>query len=262
LFDNIELKPDLNNMKFQFFLTPAAVTKILLRVVLCLVVISFLTQMTLYFFSDYPVINYLAKAFNVDYERNIPTAYSALALLFSSILLGAIAHAKNLDSDRYKNHWKILSFIFLYLASDEAAKIHEKFIDPMRALLNATGFLYFTWVVPFGFLVAIFLISYSKFLFHLPASTKKMFVAASILYIGGAIGMEMLGGYQAFTGGMQTIPYLITATVEELLEMLGIVVFIHALMSYINKYLGEVDLEISLGKKQQVSSSSSIESCH
>jgi hypothetical protein len=76
----------------------------------------------------------------------------------------------------------------------------------MRKLLNATGFLYFTWIVPFGFLVAIFLLSYSKFLFHLPVSTRKLFVAACALYIGGAIGMEMLGGYLADTTGRRMYP--------------------------------------------------------
>lgn len=246
-------------MKFQIFLTPAAVTQFLLRVVAFLVVLSFFTQMTVYFLPDYPFRDYFARAFSVDYERNIPTAYSVLALLFSSLLLGAIAYGKNLDSDRYKNHWKILSFIFVYLALDEALQFHEKFIDPMRSLLNATGVLLFTWIVPFGFLVAIFLLSYSKFVFHLPASTRKLFVAASILYIGGAIGMEMLGGYQASTVGMQSLPYLIAATLEELLEMLGIVVFIHALMSYVNKYLGGASWKISIGKNQQVSESAGID---
>ncbi len=246
-------------MKFHIFLTPAAVTQFLLRVVAFLVVISLLSQMTVYFLPNYPSLDYFAKAFSVDRERNIPTLYSALALLFSSILLGAIAYAKNLDSDRYKKHWKILSLIFLYLTLDEAGQLHEKFIDPMRALLNATGFLYFTWIVPFGFVVAIFLLSYTKFLLHLPASTKKLFVAASILYIGGAIGIEMVGAYQASTVGMQTISYLITATIEELLEMLGIVVFIHALTSYINKYLGGVSWKVSLGKNQEFSDSASID---
>jgi hypothetical protein len=246
-------------MKFQFSLTPVAVTKFLLRVVVCLVVISFLTQMTLYFLPDYPSRDFIAKLFSLDNEGNIPTVYSVLALLFSSILLSTIAYAKNLDSDRYKKHWKILSFIFLYLSLDEAFQIHEKFVDPLRSLLNATGFLYFTWIVPFGFIVVIFLLSYTKFLFHCPATTRNLLIAAGILYIGGAMGMEMVGGYQAYTVGMQNLPYLIIVTVEELLEMLGIVVFIHALLSYINKYFGEVSWKISLGKKQQVYESSSIE---
>jgi len=240
-------------MKFQISLAPGAVTKFLLRVVVALVVLFVLTQMTVYFLPDYVGRDFFAEKFGLDYEGNIPTFYSFLALLFSSVLLGAIAHVKNLDSDRYKNHWKILSFIFLYLSLDEIGQLHEDLIDPMQKLLKATGFLYFAWIVPFAFLVGIFLFSYSKFLFHLPVSTKKMFVAACALYIGGAMGMELPGGYLASTTGMQTVPYLIVITLEESLEMLGIVVFIHALMSYIKIYLGGVSFNLHLeGKKPQV----------
>ncbi|MEG4350955.1 hypothetical protein QUA70_22025 [Microcoleus sp. LAD1_D5] len=246
-------------MKFQIPLAPGAVTQFLLRVVTCLAVLSFLSQMSLYYLPDYPLREYIARVFNVDAERNLPTFYSFLALLFSSLLLGVIAHAKNLDSDRYKNHWKILSFIFLYLSLDEAGQLHEKFINPMRSLLNASGFLYFTWIVPFGFLVAIFLLSYSKFVFHLPVATRKLFVAACALYIGGAIGMEIPGGYLFSTTGMESVPYLIVATIEESLEMLGIVVFIHGLISYIKTYLGGVSWNIYIpGKNTQVTEDQNI----
>ncbi|MEG3988568.1 hypothetical protein QUA13_15695 [Microcoleus sp. S28C3] len=239
-------------MKFQIPLNPGAVTQLLLRVVVCLAVLSFLSQMTLYFLPDYPSRDFLANGFNVDYEGNIPTFYSFLALLFSSVLLGVIAYAKNLDSCRYKHHWKILSFIFLYLSLDEVSQLHEKLVNPMRSLINATGFLYFSWVVPIGFLVAVFLLSYSKFLFHLPVSTRKLFVAASALYIGGAIGVEMLAGYIVYTAGPGTISYVILTTVEESFEMVGIVVFIHALISYIKTYLGGVNWNIYIpGKSPQ-----------
>jgi hypothetical protein len=236
-------------MKFQLPLAPGAVTPFLLRVVVCLVVLSFLSQMSLYFLPDYLFRDFLVDKLNVDSEGNIPTYYSFLALLFSSVLLGVIAHGKKLNNDRYKNHWKILSFTFFYLSLDEIGQLHENLIIPMRKLLNATGFLYFAWIVPIGFLVVIFLLSYSKFLFHLPVSTKKMFVAAAALYIGGAIGVEMLGGYVASTTGQENVSYVIVTTLEESLEMLGIVVFIHALISYIKTYLGDVSWNIYISGK-------------
>ncbi|MEG5033504.1 hypothetical protein [Microcoleus sp. AT3-D2] len=236
-------------MKFQIPLAPGAVTQFLLRVVTCLALLSVLTQMSLYFLPDAKLAGFFTKAFNLDAEKNIPTLYSCLALLFSSLLLGVIAYAKNLDSDHYKNHWKILSFIFLFLSLDEAGSLHEKLIDPMRGLLNATGVFYFTWIVPIGFLVAIFLFSYSKFVLHLPVSTKKLFVAACAIYIGGAIGMEMIGGYIASTLGEWGLSYIIVVNIEESLEMLGIVVFIHALVSYIKTYLGGVSWNIYIPGK-------------
>ena len=236
-------------MKFQIPLAPGAVTQFLLRLVACLVVLSLLSQMTVYFLPEVKLAKFFAKAFNLDAEKNIPTLYSCLALLFSSLLLGAIAYAKNLDSDRYKNHWKFLSFIFLFLCLDEAGSLHEKLIEPMRSLLNATGFLYFTWVVPIGFLVVIFLFSYSKFVFHLPVSTKKLFVAACAVYIGGGIGMELVGGYLSFTTGEGGLAYALVTTLEESLEMVGIVVFIHALISYIKTYVGGLSWNIYIPGK-------------
>ncbi|MEG4508147.1 hypothetical protein QUA81_31670 [Microcoleus sp. F6_B4] len=239
-------------MKFQIPLAPGAVTQLLIRVVTCLAVLSFLSQISLYYLPHYPSRDFFAKAFNLDAEKNIPTFYSCLALLFSALLLGVIAYAKNLDSDRYKNHWKILSFIFLFLSLDEAGSIHEKLIDPMRSLLNASGVFYFTWIVPIGFLVAIFLFSYSKFVLHLPVSTKKMFVAACSIYLVGAMGMEMIGGYIASQMGEWGLSYMIVVNIEESLEMLGIVVFIHALISYIKTYLGGVSWNVYIpGKNSQ-----------
>lgn len=240
-------------MKFQIPLTPGTVTQFLLRVVGCLVVLSSLSYIFQELFRGSSFAKYFSATFSLNGEGNVPALYSALALLFSALLLGVIAHAKNLDSSPYKLHWKILSFIFLYLSIDEAAQLHEKLIHPMRNLLNATGFLYYTWVVPLGFLVVIFLLSYSKFLFHLPVSTRKLFVAATAIYIVGALGWELVGGYVASTPQDSPLYYRIVTTIEESLEMLGIVVFIHALISYIKTYVGGVSWNIYIpGKNTQV----------
>jgi hypothetical protein len=240
-------------MKYQITLTPGAVTQFLLRVVVCLVVLYVLTKMPVYFLPDYVGRDFFADKFDLDAEGNIPTFYSFSALLFTSVLLGAIARVKNLDKDPYKNNWKILSFIFLYLSLDEIGQLHEDLTYPMQKLLNPTGFLYAAWIVPFGFLAAIFALSYSKFLFHLPVSTKKMFAAAFVLYVGGAIGLEMPGGYLVYTDNLHNVTFMILIAIEESLEMLGIVVFIHALMSYIKTYLGGVSWNIYIpGKNIQV----------
>ncbi|MEG4629982.1 hypothetical protein QUB56_10240 [Microcoleus sp. AR_TQ3_B6] len=240
-------------MKFQIPLTPGVVTQFLLRVVAFVVVLSSLSDITKHFFPDARFAKRLVAVFNLNEEMNIPTFYSCLALLFSAILLGTIAYAKNLDSSPYKQHWKILSFIFLYLSLDEVCQLHERLTEPMRSLVNGTGFLFYTWVVPVGFIVVIFLLSYTKFLFHLPVSTRKLFVAACAIYIAGSIGAEVVGGYLASTTGSNPLLYAIAATLEESLEMLGIVVFIHALISYIKTYVGGVSWNIYIpGKNQQV----------
>jgi hypothetical protein len=62
---------------------------------------------------------------------------------------------------------------------------------------------------------------------------------AAIVYVGGAIGMEMIGGILAeqshfmgtYTDQSRASPaYLMAATLEEVLEMTGMALFAHALL--------------------------------
>ncbi|NER04565.1 MAG: hypothetical protein F6K17_19105, partial [Okeania sp. SIO3C4] len=50
--------------------------------------------------------------------------------------------------------------------------------------------------------------------------------------VGGGIGMEMIGGYYAYLYDTKNFFYEILVTIEEFLEMLGVVVFIYALLCY------------------------------
>lgn len=239
-------------MKFTLSLSPWTVSRFLIQVILGLALLSIAGQLMLYFLPEHPFITYFANAFNLDSERNIPTLYSASTLLFCAILLGAIAYAKNLENARYTRHWMILSAIFFYLCVDEAKQLHEKLIDPMQSLLNASGFLLFTWVVPAAIFLAIFGLYYLKFIAHLPVKFKKLFLMAGVVYVGGALGMELLGGYEASVNGIDSMIYKILATIEEVLEMLGIVIFIHALHSYIILSLNELVLEVTLEDATQI----------
>jgi hypothetical protein len=55
---------------------------------------------------------------------------------------------------------------------------------------------------------------------------------AAILYVGGAVGCEMLGSFLATTIGFESIPYLLATTLEESLEMAGAITFIYGFGEY------------------------------
>lgn len=236
-------------MKLKVSLSPWKVTRFLLLIVFSLVMLSFLSQLSNFLLPNYPLKYYSHSLVNVDGEGNISALYSALTLLFSGMLLGVISYVKKQDNSRYARHWGVLGGIFFFLAFDEFFQFHEQLISPFRKLLGATGFLYFTWVVPAAFLLVILGLSYIKFLGHLPTKTRSLFFLAAGLYIGGAIGTELIGGNMVFEGAMNNLSYHAVATFEELLEMLGIVTFIHALTSYISNYLNEVILQVRVGNE-------------
>jgi len=127
------------------------------------------------------------------------------------------------------------------MSVDEASSIHELAIRPLRSALGVqAGVLYFTWVVPAGAAVLLVGIAYLRFVLHLPAATRRLFVIAGGVYVGGALGLELIGGYLASHHGGEGLAYLAEVTIEETMEMSGAVLFIHGLMGHIRRELGEV----------------------
>jgi hypothetical protein len=60
-------------------------------------------------------------------------------------------------------------------------------------------------------------------------------------YVGGALGMEMIGGAYASAYGYDAY-YPVLTIVEETLEMLGILLFLHALLCYMTAHMPRVTL--------------------
>jgi MFS family permease len=110
--------------------------------------------------------------------------------------------------------------------------------------MNTKGLLYFPWVIPAFFLIIVFLFVFRKFIFALPNKTKVQFILAGTVYVLGALGMELIGGYIADKYGYTTI-YGLASTIEELLEMSGVVIFINALLNYLQSQASELNFALS-----------------
>jgi hypothetical protein len=194
------------------------------------------------FFTGYRDIFGLVRLLGLEYENNLPTWYQSIALLFSSILLGIIAFVKSSQEPRWFPYWRTLAIIFSFLSLDEVASLHELLVRPSQLLFKPTGFLYYGWVIPASVIVLAIFLKFLKFLLQLPTHTKRLFFLAGTVYILGAIGAEMVSGYVDSQSGMQNLAYLISTTVEEFLEMLGILILIDALLNYMNLYIKPVEI--------------------
>jgi hypothetical protein len=169
---------------------------------------------------------------SVNAEATIPTWYSTLLLFLGSVMLGLIAIVKRRNGEPYAGYWLGLVFIFIYLSMDEGAVIHEIISTPLQQALNTTGYLAFPWLLVFVPLVLLFVLIYLRFLFRLPPRTRNLFILAGGLFVGGAVVVEAISANRWSLDNGVSFPYLAIATVEELCEMLGVVVFIYALLSY------------------------------
>ena len=236
-------------------LAPTAINRItfipreitlVLGVAALLLVLASVTGQLLKYIGGHEFVYGLVRLFYVDYENTVPSFFSASLLLMAALLLALITTLKQAAHATYKFQWALLSFTFLFMAIDEAASIHEMLIGPMRGLLGqqARGVFFFAWVIP-GFAIAmIFGLSYLQFLLHLPFKTRWNVILAATLYLGGAIGMELIGGRYADVNGMENLTYSMAATVEESLEMAGVIVFIYALLHYITDNYQEIRVQL------------------
>jgi len=187
----------------------------------------------------------LIDTFNLNFENNVPTFFAAFMLLASAGLLAVLARVS--AKGEGAGHWTGLAILFAFLAVDEDASLHELLIDPLQQVLPATGPLYFAWVVPYGLALVIVVLLYARFILSLPAQTRRQFVAAAGLYVAGALGCELAGGwYLSRHDGEENFAYSMLVAVEETLEMSGLVAFIYALLDHLRGRMEGQPLRIAI----------------
>ncbi len=230
-------------------LNPKTVLQIMLGIIALLAVMH-ITQLFIYYQINDPDIFDFIEILDFDYEANLPSYYSSTAILFCAVLLWCIGRHEFQHHTVNRLHWLGLAVIFTFLGIDEAIAIHEDVGDffEERQWVDASGYLYFAWVVPYGILLLLFALSYLRFIIRLPAPTRTLFISAGTLFITGAIGIEIISAREADMHGTETIMYSSLYTIEELFEMIGIAIFCYAILRHIEAEYGHIRLNIDSDK--------------
>lgn len=225
----------------QIILNPLAVARALGVVAFLLVLASIGGQLFKYL-TGHDYVYGLVPLFDVDAEKNIPTFFSVLLLSFAALLLLVISVLEKKQKARDVSRWAILSSGFLLMGVDEGWSFHERLSMPVRGFLGDgnAGIFYDAWVIPGIAIVLALALFFLRFLLRLPVKTRSTFLVAATLFIGGAVGFELIGGRYTELHGQENLTYVMMATVEESLEMAGIIVFIYALLEYIAGQYKEV----------------------
>lgn len=226
-------------MKAELSLSPRKLFRGLLVCILAIVTISTIAEIVKYRVGITPTNTYYFQATSrvlyVDSEQSVGTLFSTLQLAAAAMLL-AIITRQNWQSRGYRSgRWMLLTIIFVAMTVDEACSIHELTIRGMAGLRNyfTSGYFFYTWVLLGIVFVVAFALLYIPFLFRLPRRTARDFVIGGALFVAGAVGMEMIGGNYTQLYGRQTLGFVALATIEETLEMVGIAVFVKALLEYL-----------------------------
>ncbi len=188
----------------------------------------------------------IIDTFNVNYENNVPTFFSALLLMSCAAALAVVARLPD-NAPRERRYWGWLSLIFVFLAFDEDAAIHELWIEPIQYFLPVSGPLHFAWVIPYGVGLLAVGILYLRFVLALSEPTRMLTIASGSLYLGGAFVLEMVGGwYLSEVTGYVDFPYSMIVGVEEFLEMCGAILFLYTLLDLLERRLGSEPVAVRI----------------
>ena len=237
---------------FQLKIHPRETALFLLAFVILLTVLHCIAQ-TVLFYTGNQELRGITWYVDLDIEKNIPSLYSGFALFLSSLLFFCISSLEE-KQGRMRRYWLGLAAVFLFLSLDEAFVLHERLGDctaqyiKSTGILEASGLLYFPWIIPYSILMIILGLLYFRFILRLPRKTTVLLILSAIIFLTGAAGFDMLGGREAELHGYYTVTYIVLFTIEEFLEMIGVVLLIYTLLDYIEQRFGHLCFSLEVQK--------------
>ncbi len=235
-------------------LDPKRTTRLLFTVLAILVALSLFTSFC------HLVLHWRMEALtmlaDLDTEANLPTLFNVLLFFFGAVLF--LLHGREVAGKAARG-WKTMAGVFLFLGVDEGSQIHEKFMQVTKRLLEGSGgevlggWFYYAWVIPYGLAAIALVLVLSRWIMGLSPVLRKRLIISGIVYIFGAVVMEMAGGklVDSITpvdpANYPWMPcrvfgdpidcwvymeprYIAMYTLEETLEMTGLILCIRALL--------------------------------
>ncbi len=180
--------------------------------------------------------------FDVIQEGNIPSWFSGVILFVASALLGVIGAQKYVQRDRFRWQWLALAGLFLLFSLDEIAYLHEGVSNFMKQQSNEI--MQLGYIVPAVIFVGIVGLWYLPFIRGLPPQTRRQIILAAFLFVFGALKLEIVENVLLRTHDLQSALVLTVNHFQDLLEMLGVSLFIYALLAYIRSHMSPLRLVV------------------
>lgn len=156
--------------------------------------------------------------------RNFPVWYASALLLLSAVATAAVAGTRSDARRRAAGQWWLLAGFLALLSADESVRLHERIPGVVAAV---TG-LDVRWVGPAAVSLAVILAATRGAWGALSPRELRRFVVAGAVYLGGAVGMEVVAiAVGQAAGG---VVRLVLIHVEEAMEMAGLVLLLRAVL--------------------------------
>lgn len=185
------------------------------------------------------------RQLSLNAEQNLASWYTSLLLALGALLAwvaGSCDTAKGRSTSRF---WRLVAVLLLAAAADETVSFHEVLTLFMPEVQAFSPLLHFAWVALAVPLLAVLALWCLPMMWRLPRVTFWGLVAAAFLFVGGAVGLEMIAGLIIDWAGEASIAYRVAYMLEDTFEMLGCAVFILAVLGYIRGETPSLELRLS-----------------
>jgi hypothetical protein len=185
------------------------------------------------------------RQFNLNGEANLAAWFYSCLLLACAALVGVLALAARARASSLAPRWGALALVLLLMAVDESAQLHDMATGPLRRFLDIDlGAFYYAWLLPAAAFLVLAGFYFAPLVRSLTPAVAGRLVLAAALYFGGAVGFEMVSGI-ALAAGRESLLYQGVMTIEEGLELAGILVLLATLLAVARQQAAGVSLRFA-----------------
>ena len=173
----------------------------------------------------------LEPLLHIDAQASIARWYSISLLLLTSLAaMSAAQQAGRMPGPRAGRHiaWASLAVVLLLLSASKMTHFHTTLFWLARALLRRANLAIPRTAAAAALLVVLFG-AYLPFLMSLGRRTTIRLLLAAAVYFGGVVFLDLFGG------GRYTLANTLTTVAEELVEMTGVILILHALLRHLEE---------------------------
>jgi hypothetical protein len=173
---------------------------------------------------------------DLNAEGNLPTWYSVVLLASSAAAVAAVAAQRRARRRPDASTWFGLAAVVALMSLDEMVSLHEAAGHVLDDHVDVPLLGKYAWIVPGTAAAIAAAMVLLRAVRSLPLITRQRLVGAATVFVGSALGIEVLealllnDGHNYLGDGM----HILTGT-QECLEMAGVILFLRAMLGEVRR---------------------------